>query len=413
MEQKRCSKCGTVINANSNYCSKCGGQNFTSLKAKKKRKILPIVCIMIGIVLFIGFVGVLLEDVNSNIELDDTNNVETVNFDLSQYDSYGNLSCGRIWVTKSFSDWDTSPTKYYAYLDTDGNVIYDWKPVEEFYHIGDYVDANRPQDFKDGRAMIIHAAFGNDDLTNRITLIDVNGNVLYEDIYVRYSETPNRAVAERKYWITDFDDEGYAYFVGGGVYWLDNKGVHLFDYNLPDTSSVIHSIERLGNYFYVNIGVYSILFDSSGSPLIDFGKTAGIYPNSIEIINNKYIEAVFEGKDDKTYVCVIDFNGNFIKSPVLKSEYVRNEEDLAKVDVNSFVGTWVYETASFRKDTLIISEKDINWETVWSNGNIESSTMYYNDLEFYDSYSKFPYEFKNGEITVTLIDGSKITFKRK
>ncbi len=289
------------------------------------------------ILLLLSFLILLmLSACNESENHGDAGSKPSVNFDLSQYDSHGELSCGRIWVVKTISDWDTRPAKYFAYLDADGNVIYDWTPVGEVYYRGAYVDAMLPQNFVNDRAMIINRGFGT-TATQSIILIDHNGNELYSPswIYVEFYEQRNR---EREYYITNFDKEGYAYFIGRvwwdgntegdyGVYWMDDAGIHKFNAQLPTTDRTLHAIERMDKYYFIAIGAYSILFDFQGNPIVDFKEAAGIFPDSIEIIDDKYIEASFIGKDDKRYVCVLDFDGNFIKSPVLKSEYVRNETE--------------------------------------------------------------------------------------
>lgn len=356
----------------------------------------------------------------SSAPSDDSDSKQSVNFDLSQYDSHGELSCGRIWVVKTISDWNTKPTKYFAYLDADGNVVYRWTPVGEVYSHGAYVDAMLPQDFVNDRAMIINKGFGT-NATQLITLIDRDGNELYSSswIFVEFYEKRNR---EREYHITDFDKEGYAYFVGRvcwdgntegnyGVYWLDDNGIHEFNAPLPKTETTLRSIKRINEYHFVSVGSYSILFDLQGDPVIDFNEAVGILPYHINIIDDKYIEASFTGKDGKNYVCVLDFNGIFIKSPVLKSEYVRDKDEWEKIDVNSILGTWIFEEA-YRKDVLIITEKNVSWEISWANGQSESWVLYYNDSVFYDSYSELCYKHEKGKITL-ILDGGEIVFTRK
>ena len=45
--------------------------------------------------------------------------------DLSMYDDHGEWSNGRMWVHRTDSDWDHSEG-YYAYIDTEGNVVGEW-----------------------------------------------------------------------------------------------------------------------------------------------------------------------------------------------------------------------------------------------------------------------------------------------
>lgn len=300
--------------------------------------------------------------------------------DLSQYDSHGEWSCGRIWVTKTEGNWDAAPTECFAYLDLDGNVIYGWEPVGSVWggRLGAYIDAKEPQNFVDGRAMIVDRGFG-DGSTQKVTIIDLDGNVLYSpcSIYVEYYEKRN---FERDYYITNFDKDGYAFFVGKvwwdgntegefGVYWLDDRGVHKVNTYLPTSNEVIHSIERIDNSFFVSYGAYSILFDSHGDVIIDFKESADICPYRIELLNEELIRAYFEGKDNRKYVCILNCIGEFWETPVLLTEYgvmppIFREftaEDYEK-SMNSgmmisdeMVGTWKVVTGA-DKHQIIISD---------------------------------------------------------
>lgn len=343
---------------------------------------------------------------------------ETINFDLSQYKDHGNLSDGCIWVIKETASWDTDPYESYAYLDCDGNVIYGWHSVGTYYNNGFYdCRATRPQDFKNGFALIYDQS-GVDKLGGYVeaTIIDKKGKVVAEFLIDAY-ESRNQIHMDYEH----FNSQGYAFFIGKenygdkkGMFFVNDSGVHRFQCN-ENSYIAGHTLECIDlvndKYLYVSWCNYQ-LFDLNGNLVMDIGESSEVSPDSIEIIDDKYIEATFTGKDDKVYICVIDFNGNFIKSPVLKSDYVRKEEDLAKIDVNSLLGTWIWDEVDYREDTFVISEKNIIWTTKYRSGQSESSTLSYNDSEFYDAYGKFPYKFENGKIVLTLQDGS-ITLKRK
>ncbi len=354
-------------------------------------------------------------------EIDDVNSEASLNFDLSQYKEYGEWSEGLIWVIKETSDWDTEPYLSYAYLDRDGNVIYGWDRVGTYrdsnFNIGHYDRRARyPQNFKNGFALIYN--YSNLDWGYvETTMIDKNGRVVAEF----YIDAYERRNGEANMNYRDFNYKGYAFFIGKeyyaseeGMFFINDSGIHKFEHN----ENSIHSVVAMESIYIINDKYFhdpwsDQLFDINGNLVMDIGECSEIRPDYIKIINDKYIEGTFKGKDDKNYICVIDFNGNILKAPVLSSEYVRNEEELEKNGMYTILGVWVSSTFH-RKDTLTISEKEVNWKTEWrTNAADEESVMHYNDLEFYDSDTKLPYEYKNGKITVTLLDGSKITFKRE
>lgn len=256
---------------------------------------------------------------------------ETLNFDLNQYKDHGELSDGRIWVIKETSDWDTDPHESYAYLDCDGNVIYGWHSVETYYNNGFYgCRATIPQNFKNGFALIYNQS-SVDLLGGYVdaTIIDKNGLVIAEFLIEAYQSRTGDIIMDYE----DFNHDGYAFFIGKksyesqkGMFFVNSSGVHKFQCN--DNSYIAgHTLECIdvvdGKYLYVSWCNYQ-LFNLNGNLVMDIGECSEVNPDSIDIINDKYIEARFIGKDDKNYTCVIDFNGNFVKSPVLSSDYNRD-----------------------------------------------------------------------------------------
>ncbi len=342
----------------------------------------------------------------------------SVNFDLSQYKYHGELSEGLIWVVDEVSDWDTDPYEIYAYLDCDGNVVYGWHAVGTFYNYGFYdCPATSLQDFKNGYALIYdNGPISKGGFADAV-LIDKNG-IEFASMLIS-ADIDNRG-AKLDY--LDFNSQGYAFFIGRedfdenvGMYFINDSGVHKFQCNENSYIAryTLDNIDLINNkYLYVKWCNYQ-LFDLHGNMVMDLGELTGLQPDYIDIVYDTYIEAHFTGKDEKSYVCVIDFNGNFINSPVLKSQYVRNIEEWEQAATDSITGIWVCETPDFRTDTLNISENTLSWRTEWNNGASEESIMYYNDTEFYESSYRVPYKSENGAIIATLADGSEITFVRK
>lgn len=110
------------------------------------------------------------------------------------------------------------------------------------------------------------------------------------------------------------------------MYFVNDTGVHMFDCNENSyiAGNTLKNIDVVNDkYLYVSWGNHQ-LFDLNGNLVMDIGECSSVTPDHIEIIGDKYIEAQFHGKDDKQYMCVLDFDGNFVKSPVLSSEYKRD-----------------------------------------------------------------------------------------
>ncbi len=327
MAQKECKKCGLLTNESETSCLYCGGQEFVPPRPKKKKAIkrfFPLICFALVLTAFLVFALVLDEAVTSDV-YEEVDASEKVNFDLSEYDSYGNLSCGRIWVKKTISDWDKSPEQYFAYLDANGNVIYDWTPVGSYYYKGSYLDSVLPQDFKNGYAMIINRAVG-EKTESGVYFIDLDGNVLYDSVSIIVAHYLDDVGAREDLYITDFDDEHYAYFVGRilpedidngnwDLFWMDKDGVHRFNYDFPNTDTVTRSVERINGYFFVSCGAYSVLLDSLGNPIIDFPEVSGITPYEIELLDDNQIKVYFEGMDSNDYQCILNYEGEFLTEP--------------------------------------------------------------------------------------------------
>ena len=254
---------------------------------------------------------------------------ETVHFDLSQYKDHGELSDGIIWVTKEVSDWNTEPYDTYAYLDCDGNVIYGWNNIETYYNHNSYnCPATQLKNFKNGYALIYdQSRVDNLGGYAYATIIDKTGREVAAFLIDAY-ESSNKIHMDYQH----FNSDGYAFFIGKkdydsqyGMYFVDSNGVHLFQCNENSyiAGLTLENIELINQqYLYVSWANYQ-LFDLNGKMLIDFKACSEILPDTIEIIDDQYIEATFTGKDDKSYVCLLNASGDILVSPVLISNYSR------------------------------------------------------------------------------------------
>ena len=173
------------------------------------------------------------------------NGVKSANFDLNNYDEHGELSCGRILVWRTTDgNWNSAKEKQFAYLDVNENVIYGWKTVEEFWPSGHgSVLTYTPYDFVNNFAMI-----KDNTLENAFFFIDINGNVLHPNLSIQsiFGGTllsGSKYSSKEDYYITDFDENGYAYFSGSlwingsrevkGVFYINKDRICRFDYELP------------------------------------------------------------------------------------------------------------------------------------------------------------------------------------
>lgn len=237
--------------------------------------------------------------------------------DLSQYVNHGEISCNRVWVEKT----NEVGEKVYAYLDTEGNVIYGWNKANENTKCRDYFN---------NYAIITEK--GNSD-TDILTIIDVNGNKISGDnvLHVKYSLTNGNKGKE--YWYQDFNEEGYAYIVGyiegketeynnkPDMFFVNSNGLHKFKINATfkeDTYNVlIKNTKKIGKYFFMQCDDTSFLIDEEGRQILDFWYACNKNPFDIEIISDNEIKLYYwEGVlIYAKFWCVVDFEGNIIQEP--------------------------------------------------------------------------------------------------
>lgn len=237
---------------------------------------------------------------------------------INQYDESGHISCDRVWVIKTESSWDQEPQKYLAYFGPKGQLIYGWKPLGYL----------QPFDYKNGYAFV------EDNETGVLTILDLDGNELFADTKRVYVGAETGVHCVEGDWInhrlnlTNFNENGRAYFIGyvwdittskkeeKGYYVIDKTGIYRFKADLTYLEDLVPNTHELGDKIFVSDGIlYSVLFDTKGEVLLDFRESLDIAPKTIELEGNDKIRAHFIGKDDKPYVCVVDYHGNFVEEP--------------------------------------------------------------------------------------------------
>lgn len=281
--------------------------------------------------------------------------------DYASYDDYGEWSNGRMWVHRTDSGWDHSEG-YYAYIDTEGNVVGDWHSDQSWIC---------PQPFVCDRTAVYRGS-DLDDTPMRndghyekayYDVIDLQGEVRYSFVtYVNpnFFEAPTNTEQLRtnKSILHNFDENGYLYYkVHTDVNGYSNGGdvdtwpkTHLL---IPDTSGFLRDIEfepyiwdtyqhwtMIVDYDldafapqYVNGYLrYENTYTANGQRFIDFiyfdqnGKIAinvmdymGSYtPTALsDVRDDQTFSVTFRGKDGEEYQIDMDFEGNWLTEPTL------------------------------------------------------------------------------------------------
>ena len=266
---------------------------------------------------------------------------ERINFDLSEYNDHGNLSCGLIWVKKTESTWNSAPQDCFAYFDANGTQKSRWFSCDEYW----------PEDFQNNYVVLRGAKRAFEDNW------DYHRCIVYNKSFSEITSLYCRMPALSPCYISDFNTQGYSFAVAYDekrkddvLYWIDAQGEHIFQDPIdseayPPTTMVDEY--SLGKFKYSND--YFVLVDGSGDPDYLYTKIAQIYDKngnfildlehqmrkhtedcaitSAEVLDDNIVEFCFYGMDKNKYICVMDFDGNFIKTPVLQSEYTRPSED--------------------------------------------------------------------------------------
>lgn len=264
---------------------------------------------------------------------------ERINFDLSEYNDHGNLSCGLIWVQKTESTWDSVPQDYFAYFDTDGNRKSEWFSCNEY----------QPEDFQNNYVVLRGERRAFEDIW------DYYRCTVYNKSFYKITSLYCRKPAVSSCYISDFDTQGYSFAVAYDemqkddvLYWIDAQGEHIFQDPIDGAAySSTSSIDEYSLRKFKYSNDYFVLVDGSSDPNYLYTKIAQIYDKSgrfildieyqmqkhteecaitrAEVLDDNVVEFYFYGMDKNRYACIMDFNGEFIKTPVLASEYKRDE----------------------------------------------------------------------------------------
>ncbi len=243
-------------------------------------------------------------------------NTNTINFDLSQYIDHGELSCGRIWASIEDGDWDSTNVEKFAYFDSDGNKLTDW------YKSDDWIPFNYNNNF----AIILKEDYyGREWKHHQCKIFNIDGKCIAD--FSVYNERGSGFFRDRMA-ISDFNSDGmccgYGMIEGDEcIFWVDAKGEHLFNIDpdiLISESSDSFEATKIGEYIglYLESGLsnyYAGIFDKNGDLVLNV--TEALDKKDVYSIkmNEDNFEVIFEGSDNKTYTCILDEYGNFVKKP--------------------------------------------------------------------------------------------------
>ncbi len=245
---------------------------------------------------------------NTKLTSDKTNQV---NFDLSQYESYGELSEGLIWVKKTTSSYDQSPKTSFAYFDVDGNIKSPWFDAGKFL----------PSDFVNG-FVILHENESEYDISNldRCVIYDLNFNEIVDGYFGT---------------IIDANTDGEIFCFAAlngidyGLFMITKDEIVNFpvgdDAFLEPTVSNLKRIEKQLDYYVVDIRstywnnrvYYMGVFDENGNKIFEPSEQMDYDVWSIEVLSDTQFQVRFQGKDSKFYTVKTDSTGAFLDEPQL------------------------------------------------------------------------------------------------
>lgn len=249
----------------------------------------------------------------------------SVNFDLSQYDAYGEVSCGLIWVEKTESSYDTSPETKFAYADVDGNIKSPW------FNSGEFNKA----DFVNGVVVLKESPYTYTGASRdyaRCLVYDTNFNTLVDGYFqtIDGEKANTRDIA-----IIDANTRGEVFGIanlekyGYGLFGISKEGIVKFsvgdDAFIYKTISNLKRIKFENGYYIVdfrgvlgtlgNLPCYMGVFDKNGSCVFEPSEQVDYEVYSVKIISGNEFEIVFKGNDGKNYTVRTNSAGEFLSEP--------------------------------------------------------------------------------------------------
>lgn len=249
----------------------------------------------------------------------------SVNFDLSQYDAHGELSCGLIWVEKTESSYDKAPETKFAYADIDGNIVSEWFDSEEFNK------ANFANDIVILKESPYTYVGGPRDYA-RCLVYDIQFNKLVDGYFktIKGENANSREIA-----IIDANERGEVFGIATlegydfGLFMVSSDGIVKF--SVADDAFIYQTINNLKrikheNGYYIidfrgtlgtlgNLPCYMGVFDKNGNCIFEPSEQLDYDVYSVKIISENEFEISFKGKDGNIYTVRTDNTGQFLSDP--------------------------------------------------------------------------------------------------
>lgn len=247
----------------------------------------------------------------------------SVNFDLTQYQAHGELSCGLIWVERTASSYNQSPETQFAYFDTNGNQKSEW------FYSSTWTKA----DFSNGLLCLCEAKL-NVGASNSTTLRSHVECVVYDTSFTKIASiwcAINEGIT-----ITDADENGNLFAFGEygnddrlGLYVINSSGIKRFDIDSNNlTYDTLKNLERIKteNGYYVvdlrgtlgplgNLPSYYGIFDQQCNAIFEPSETIPYDVYSVKILSENEFNVHFKGRDNKYYWVKTNSKGEFLEEP--------------------------------------------------------------------------------------------------
>ena len=284
--------------------------------------------------------------------------------DYAAYDDYGEWHCDRMWVRKTEKTWD-SVAEYFGYLDTEGNLVGDWHPVNT--NTGDtynyrslteaYAALDQPgisewkfcRDFVGGFALNSIGTYQDSDGMYTATycpmleIVNRNGEIVHSFIPLDYAGPDMYSALEYEFIFVNYLPIFYAstaaVWNADGSYAGESPAMYIIFPEGDDVREVLiqgstgengfynvdHFYWDLNNRMFVNgycsmissFGDKAYLFDENGKTVfnVEFD-----YRITKLYVADDVVNMVFIGADKETEYCVkMDFDGNWLEEPTAVS----------------------------------------------------------------------------------------------
>lgn len=260
---------------------------------------------------------------------------EKYGLDLSMYDDHGEWHYDRMWVHKTEASWD-AVKGYYGYIDREGNLIGQWHEevtddnndysYEEFvgYEL-ENVPWHVPGDFQGEYAVVRCKSYGSTASGAYVEIIDRQGNSIgrftpyfgtysYRSHTLMLNDFAEKLCNDRLFW--DFDwGEVYMSWIEDGQFLLKR---------IEDSPYSAYYIQDKINGYYPYLNCYDgesdfgLIAENGDHVMVDCEmdyEVTKLIPSATE----ETVEVYFLGADDRKYVVVLDFDGNWLTEPALVS----------------------------------------------------------------------------------------------